>query len=328
LVNVGDVVMMTSALDLIRQKFPRVRLAALIRPDARDLMEGNPLVDEVIVYPYRSGSLFRGLGELRSRIAAGNYELYFSLDRRPRAAAAAFISGIGRRVGPDLLFAGARPEFWTRLLFNQVVSLSPEECRGSLVEMFQLPVRRAFQIEGRGRITLPPVKAERAGRVKAWLPAGDGPLIGLCVKTNDPGKTWPAAGFSLLIRRLQADLKARLYLTGGPGDRDYVEALLKEAGAEAAVNLAGLTELMDLPALAAASDLFITLDNAAAHLAANSGLKNIICLLLATTPAILLDSMPQAVFRPLSPIGPPAGQAVLAREADGIFRAAREILGK
>ena len=328
LVNVGDVIMMTSALDLIRQHYAESggsHIAVLARPEAVELLDGSPAVDEILVYPYKSGSPFHGLGELRRRIQAGGYGLFISLDRRPRGAAAAFISGIKERLGPDILFAGAKPKFWTRLLFTKTVPMTPEECRGSLVEMFQLVVRRGLGTEGRGRVSLPPVTPERDRRAAEMLgEVGGRPVVGLCVRTNDPGKTWPAGSFIRLMERLERELGAALYVTGGPGDREYVESLLK-SGPSSVLNLAGRTSLMDIPALAGRSGLCITLDNGAAHLMANSALENLICILLATTPRILIDSMPRAHFLSFPQGERDEGQ--MADEADQVFRAAAGLLG-
>lgn len=321
LVNVGDVVMMTSALDLIRRRFPETRLAVLARPEAAEILTGNPVVDKLIVYPYRSGSFFSGLGPVLRQLRAGRHDVFLSLDRRPRGALLAILAGVSGRLGPDRLFAGSRPRSWTRMLFTRTVRMSPEECSGSLVEMFQLVVRRLFHINDRGRITLPPVGPETAAKVAGWLDqAGGRPVIGLCVKTNDPGKTWPAAGFAALLARLKAELNPFIYVTGAPGDAPYVRDLLASFDSGGVLNLAGQTRLMDLVGLAARSDLFISLDNGTAHLAANSGLPRLICLLVATTPDILRDSLSQAHFITVSGQGAEPDQ--LRREAGQIFQAA------
>lgn len=321
--------MMTSALELMRRKLPLdTRLGVLLRPGTAEIVEGNPLLDEVIIYPYRSGSPFHGLGEVRRKIKAGGYDLFLSLDRRPRGAVAALISGIKERIGPDLLFAGAKAEFWTSLLFTRSIPMQPEECTGSLVEMFQLVVRRAFGLEGRGRISLPPLSPAREAKAAQLLADSGRPLIGLCVRTNDPGKTWPLEGFASLMKKLSQRLGASFYITGGPDDADYVEKLLNLAGPLPAVNLAGRTALMDIPALAVRSDLFISLDNATAHLAANSGLDKVICLLLATSFNILIDSMPRARFIHLARLEERGDASLLESESELVFQAVSDILNE
>lgn len=327
LVNIGDVIMMTSVLDLIGRNYPGGvgRLAVLARPEAVDLLAGHPAADQLIVYPYRSGSPLHGLGRLRQEIRAGRFDLFLSLDRRPRGAAAAFLAGIPRRLGPDILFEGSRPEFWTRLLLTRTVSLSPAECAGSQVEMFQLAARRALEIEGQGRITLPPLTAEAQRRAGELLAGAESPVIGLCVKTNDPRKTWPAAGYAALTARLKNELGAALYITGGPGDRPYIDELLRGGPPGLALNLAGETTLAELAALAARSDLFITPDNGTAHLAANISATPLICLLSGTGPEKIIDSMPRARFLRFPPQSG-ADPGLVADQADLIFETVIDLL--
>lgn len=324
--------MMTSALELMRRQLPAgTRLGVLLRPESAGIIEGNPLVDEIIVYPYQSGSPWHGLMELRRKIKAGAYNQFLSLDRRPRGAFAAWLAGIKERVGPSRLFAGNKPEWWNKLLFSRTVKIQEKECSGSQVEVFQLVVRRAYNIQGRGRISLPPARAEKLKWAETVLPKAQGPLIGLCVRTKAPVKTWPAAGFAALIDKLHQQLAAGIYITGGPDDAEYIDGLIRMTASVPAVNLAGQTSLMDIQALAMKSDLFIGLDNATAHLAANSGLKNMICLLLATTPEIIIDSMPLAKFISLGKTEESSGgmeNERLEAEAELVFQTAKALLAQ
>lgn len=324
LVNIGDVIMMTSVLDLLRRHFPLAKITVLARPDAVELLQSNPVVDEVLVYPYKSGSLLKGLGGILKQIKEINPDVYLSLDRRPRGALAAFLAGIKQRVGPDYLYGGSRSRFWTKLLlYTKIATLTPDECEASQVEMFQLVARRGLGLEGLGRITLPPTKPETVLWVEEILAEARGrPVIGLCVKTNDPMKTWPLEGYALLIRRLLHDLEAFIYITGSPADRPYVEKLLSCLPPQKVLNLAGTTSLSQAAALAVRSSLFITPDNGIAHLVANSGRSKLICILGGTTMEKIADSMPEAKFITLSANIPNSPPANLEQEAEELFNLA------
>ncbi|MGL4209031.1 MAG: glycosyltransferase family 9 protein, partial [Candidatus Adiutrix sp.] len=279
LVNLGDVIMMTSVLSLLRQKFPHYHLSVLARPEAIDLLRHNPLLDGLIIYPYKSGSPFYGFGDLLKRLKGDQYDIFLSLDLRPRAQVAAFMAGIKVRISPNILFAGARPKWQTKFLCTQLVNIEPEECEGCLVNMFQLVAQRAFNIKGEGQITLPPPSPEKIKWASDLLAPAKGPVVGLCVKTNDRRKTWPPQNFAALIAKLQEDFKPFIYITGSPDDRQYIENLLMGNSSEI-LNLAGETKFFDLAALAEKTDLAISPDNGAAHLMAHSGFKNLICLLV------------------------------------------------
>ena len=311
LVNLGDVIMMTAALDLLKKNYPDAKLVVLVRPESVDVVANNPVVDEVIVYPYRSGSFFKGLGEVVGRVKKFKPDLFISLDRRQRSAFVAVLAGIKTRVGPDMLFTHSPPKLWTKILFTKTVKMLPSECAGSQVKVFQLVLKRGLGIEGQGMITLPPISPQEDEQARGILADFWGdlmseadpitgqvalPVIGLCVKTNDPMKTWPLEGYVRLVGRLSKELKAVVFITGSPSDRAYIEELLALLPPKSALNLAGTTSIRQVAALLARSTMYITPDNGVAHLAGSSSLDKLICILVGTPAGMITDSMPRAKF--------------------------------
>ncbi|MCX5668240.1 MAG: glycosyltransferase family 9 protein, partial [Candidatus Omnitrophica bacterium] len=57
--RVGDVVLSTPAIKAVRDAYPDSRIAVLVRPYAREVVDGNPYIDEIITYD-KSG-MERGL---------------------------------------------------------------------------------------------------------------------------------------------------------------------------------------------------------------------------------------------------------------------------
>ena len=54
LVNLGDVVLTTSAIALLKKAYPKARITMLVRPVVREAVENNPVIDEVIVFDYKA----------------------------------------------------------------------------------------------------------------------------------------------------------------------------------------------------------------------------------------------------------------------------------
>ncbi|MDR1701210.1 MAG: hypothetical protein LBR56_00380, partial [Sporomusaceae bacterium] len=54
LVNIGDVLLSTSAVALLRQVCPQAKITMMVRPNAADLVLNNPAIDEVIIYDYKA----------------------------------------------------------------------------------------------------------------------------------------------------------------------------------------------------------------------------------------------------------------------------------
>ena len=54
LVNLGDVVLTTSAIALLKRAYPKARITMLVRPVVREAVENNPVLDDVILFDYKS----------------------------------------------------------------------------------------------------------------------------------------------------------------------------------------------------------------------------------------------------------------------------------
>ena len=48
--RIGDVVLTTAAVRALRKNFPNARIAMMVAPGTRELIEGNPDVNEIIIH--------------------------------------------------------------------------------------------------------------------------------------------------------------------------------------------------------------------------------------------------------------------------------------
>ena len=288
--NLGDVICSTAALRLIRDGFPRARIGLMVKPEAEEAVRNHPLVDELLVVNYRSGSLEGKIREAAKHIRQTGYEVFLSLDRKLRTALTAWLAGIGRRIVPDNLHLGEHPKWWLRLLFTEVIPF-PRDHFHSLAEMFEEPVRRALNLKGKGVVSLPPIPDASRKRAAGWLSAAAGrPTAGFSVRANFPLKNWLPERWAEVMDRLEAEKDAFIYIVGSQADREYAEEIIRLRRRGRTLNLAGLTTLMDLAAMAEGSDLFVTLDTGAVHVAGNAGAKNLVCLFTCTEPEGVRES--------------------------------------
>ena len=49
MVNLGDVILTTSAIALLKKAYPQARITMLSRPIVREVIEHNPVIDDVIL---------------------------------------------------------------------------------------------------------------------------------------------------------------------------------------------------------------------------------------------------------------------------------------
>lgn len=334
--NLGDVICSTAALDLVRRAYPDARIGLLVKGDAEGVMQGHPLVDDLYVYRYRSGSSFRTVWKMASEVRKKGYEVFLSLDRKPRSAMVAWLAGIKRRITPNRLHFKTDPRWWMPFLCNRIIHFE-KDIFPSLVDMFEEPVRQAFGLQGKGRTSLPPLTETDMARAAAiFSSAGDRPRVGFSVRANYAMKNWPADRFAELMDLLAENGDPFMYVTGAPGDAGYIDDLVALCGKAKPVNLAGQVTLMETAALSSRSDLFVTLDTGTVHVVGNSGIRNLICIFTCTIPEGVLESARQAkVFWTGEPCCPCAGCPHEYGKApcqtgigvDEVFRAAVEMLG-
>ncbi|MCK4519373.1 MAG: glycosyltransferase family 9 protein, partial [Candidatus Omnitrophica bacterium] len=61
--RIGDVLLSTPVIKALREAYPESRIAFMLRPYTREIVEGNPYLDEVIVYDKygKDRGIFAGL---------------------------------------------------------------------------------------------------------------------------------------------------------------------------------------------------------------------------------------------------------------------------
>ena len=91
---IGDVLLSTPVLKNLRHNFKDAEIDFLTEPPSREIIEGNPYVDNLIIFDRGDKSLGRFLN-LRCK----NYDLVIDLFCNPRSALMTFISGARYRVG-------------------------------------------------------------------------------------------------------------------------------------------------------------------------------------------------------------------------------------
>lgn len=283
LVNLGDVVLTTSALALIKKIFPETKITMLVKPVVKDAVIDNPVVDDVIIFNYKAKeNSFQKMRELVREIRRRNFDLAISFDRKLRPALINFLARIPRRVGPSKVFDDNKSR--VTLLYTDVVEITHDLNKTLQAETYQEIVRKFFKLEGHAEPVFPKKNSPVADELLARLPQTKF-KIALCVKGTFPLKTWSKEYFAEVVRELEKNFDAAFFIVGAPNDRAYADEVIKEIRNEKTSpqflvpssyhNFCGETSLTDLAELFRRADLFITVDTGATHIAATTGVKMI-----------------------------------------------------
>ncbi len=271
LVNLGDVVLTTSALALIKKNFPETRITMLVKSVVADAVIDNPVIDDVIVLNYKSKeNSLKKMRELVKEIKKRDFDLAISFDRKLRPALLTFFAGIPRRVVPSKVFDDNKSR--VTIFYTDVIEISHDLNKTLQAETYQEIIRKFFNISGHETPKFPKKSSKVAENLLKRLPATKF-KIALCVKGTFPLKTWSKEYFAEVVQNLKKNLDSvAFFIVGAPNDRDYADEVIKEIGFEVE-NFCGETSLTDLAELFRRADLFITVDTGATHIAATTGVK-------------------------------------------------------
>lgn len=276
LVNLGDVLLTTSAIALLKREYPQARITMMARPMAKDILENNPVIDEVIIYDYKGKDKSIGkMLELVRVLRAKKFDLCISFDRKLRPALLCMLAGIGVRVGPDKVFDG-KPS-WITNLYTHTIKIPHDIVNTHQAETYQAIIRGFTGGQGSMRPVIGkvmPIHENKAQDLLNTLPIRK-TKIGLCVKGTFALKNWSQDRFAKLVDRLSSQYDAAFFIIGAPEDKDYAAEVIEKTNIPIA-NLCGQTSLLDLVALLKEMDLFITVDTGATHIAATVGIPMVV----------------------------------------------------
>lgn len=276
LVNLGDVILTTSAIALLKREYPQAKITMMARPMAKNILENNPIIDEVIIYDYKGEDKAIGkmLGLARI-LRAKKFDLCISFDRKLRPALLCLLAGIRARVGPNKVFDD-KPS-WITNLYTNTIKIPHDIVNTHQAETYQALVRGFTGCQGSMRPIIGkvmPIHENKAQELLNTLPISK-IKIGLCVKGTFALKNWSQDRFAQLVDRLSSQYDAAFLIIGAPEDEEYAEGVIAKTNTHIA-NFCGQTSLLDLVALLKKTDLFITVDTGATHIGATVGIPMVV----------------------------------------------------
>jgi heptosyltransferase-2 len=257
---IGDALFSTPFIRAVREAYPDSRIACLLHPRCREVLEGNARIDEIIIYDEegRHKGLFGKL-KLISGLRNRKFDTALILHRSFTKALITLLAGIKERVGYDLKHRG--------FLLTKAVEVPGEDIHK--VEYF-LNIAKAIGVEPHDRSYEFFIdKRDRDVAQELLFRHGvkdPDPLVTLCPGGNWDPKRWPKENFALLADEIAERFNAKIVITGAKRDEklgEYVAGLMKRKP----INLSGKTSLKELGAIFERSSLVVANDTGSMHLA-------------------------------------------------------------
>jgi lipopolysaccharide heptosyltransferase II len=263
--HMGDAVITSVMLPLLRRRYPHASIEVLAGAWNRELFEAMPEVDRVHVSRLtrfsRTGRFGWIVATLWWGLALRRREVDVAIDVRGELPLALilWLSGARCRVGWDAGGGGFLLTHSPRYVHGR------PEVESRLALLAELGIRPAAE----GRPTRPTLRPTEQGlSAESHL---EGPPIVLHVGAGTEAKQWPAEHWRQLAWYLVVELGRQVVLVGGPDDRIIARRI---AGPDAWPGLAdwtGRLSVVELAALLERAELLVGGDSGPAHLAAAVG---------------------------------------------------------
>jgi heptosyltransferase II len=269
---VGDVVLSTPTLQVLRQGFPEARVTFLMKPYVRDLVAGSPWMDEVALWPGgrnrrdRQRSFLGLVADLRSH----KFDVAILLSNSFRSALLATLIGAKRRVGYDRDGRGL-------LLTDRLVA---HRVKGKYVPISMVKYYGALADYVGCRPSNEPIRlftepADESAIDRLLARHGIRPDRPTVIVNSGAAfgsvKCWPPERFAGVADRLVSDLGAQVIVPCGPGELEILQAIRHEMKQPAVFLDNPVLPLGQLKSLIRRADLLLTNDTGPRHFACAFG---------------------------------------------------------
>ena len=261
---IGDAVMATPAISVIREHFPAAEITILANPMVSQLFLHHPGIDRIVTFD-RQGRHHGVAGRLRlaTELRKLSFDLAIILPNSFDSALVPWLAGIPDRIG--------KCSDGRSLLLNGRYDASKVPATGHEVEYY-LNLIRHFGITGgctQPHLFVTSGESDRAATLLAECGIQpDDFILGI-----NPGasygsaKRWYPERFAGVASRLADEWSARVVIFGGPGET-AIAADIESRLQGTAANVAGKTSVRELMALIKRCNFFITNDSGPMHIAA------------------------------------------------------------
>ena len=263
--KIGDVLLSTPVIKAVRDACPDGYIAVMVRRYAKEILDGNPYLNEVIVYEKsgRERGLLRNLKFIRN-LRRKKFDIALILHPTKRTHLLVSLSGIPETVGYN--------RKWGFLLTTKIPHNKHHGLKHEID--YALDMLRYTGLDPKDKALYMPVNSRSEHTIDELFRENGIGKNDLCVAVN-PGascasKRWGAEKFAKVAERMIDKYGAKIVVLAGESDKkfgDKVSALLKKN----CVNLSGKTSVADVASVLRRVKLFISNDSGPVHISCAVG---------------------------------------------------------
>lgn len=269
---IGDVIHALPVSYALKETYPECRVTWVVEPPAYNILEGNPYIDEIIVFEKKKfkslGGFLKNYGPFTDVINKNKYDAALDLQGLFKSAAIVHASHAPIKLGTcnmrELSDKISRP----------VVG---PHANGHIVERY-LDVVRALGCQVKD-VKFPLAISEADGKMaRSYLYVagckGDIPYVVLAIGANWPNKRWPTRYYAQLADWIYEQGKQPVIIGGGALDEQLAEEICRAAEMPP-INMVGKTSLKQLAYVIQHAVATVGGDTGPVHLSAGLGVPTV-----------------------------------------------------
>jgi len=277
---VGDVLRTLPAVMALKKYCPSSHIAWVVEEPAKTLLESQPEIDQVIVFPRKRWTegmksigkvwkTFKEMGQFILELRKQKFDFVLDFHGIIKTGMISFLSGSPKRIGYDRK-SSREGNF---LLSNIKVKL-PKEKISRYQRNFALLKGVGLEVKDfEARLHIPQRDKEFVESFfNGFNPPLRRPYIAIHAGTNPKAlfKRWMPGHYAQLADRMIRELDATVIFTWGPGELESVEAIRKEMREQSVLGLE-TESLTELGELFRRCDLYVGGDTGPMHIASLMG---------------------------------------------------------
>jgi heptosyltransferase-1 len=263
---IGDVIMASGIIPVLRAAWPEAHLAWLVEPMVADLVRDNPSIDQVILWPKgewrklwrarRFGELGGAVAGFRRTLRQASFDLVIDMQGLLKSGVLAWLTGAPRRIGLASREGSQR-------LMSQVIQPPGGDRRLGSEYRHLLSALGLDEADYAMDLAVSDATHRRASEILLELGGGQ-PYSAIAPFTTRPQKHWFEDRWRTLAERLSDRVGGNVLVLGGPADTDAAGRI---AGGltDRVFNLAGACTLGESVALIQSAQLLVGVDTGLTH---------------------------------------------------------------
>lgn len=260
--RIGDLVLSTPAFRVLRDHFPHAHITCLTAPYTKEIVEGNPCLDDVITYERAmTGSPVRFIRFIAG-IRRSRFNMAVVLNYSPDAILLAYLSGAPMRVGTRI------PGF--KRFLTESISYRERDKPGRHEVECVLDVLRKIGIDGKEKALYVPLSERGECFADHFMKEHDLEkeiLVALHPGSRQPRMRWNKKGFARVADTLIRENGAKVVMIQGPGEEELLKDIFSLMQEKVTIAPPVMT-ITELASLLSRCSLFVGHSTGTMHIAA------------------------------------------------------------